>query len=135
MHVPDANLQAALRAACVDDVVAGLPGGLDARLGTGAPRLSGGQRQRLAIARALVRAPSVLVLDEATSSLDRALERRVMANLRALGCTRVVVAHRPETIRGADHVVVLDAGEVVQRGRHPELVAASVGLDSWTGEV
>jgi ATP-binding cassette subfamily B protein len=119
LAVPDATddeLWSALRLACLDDVVRALPGGLDAPLGPGGGSLSGGQRQRLALARALVGRPAVLILDEATSSLDLDIEARVHQNLSRLGCTRIVVAHRLQTVRNADRIYVLSGGRVVQTG-------------------
>lgn len=89
----------------------------------GGASLSGGQRQRLALARALVRKPAILLLDEATSALDSVTERRIQKELEALHCTRIVVAHRLSTIRAADLILVMDDGQLVERGRHDELVA------------
>ncbi|HEY0170307.1 MAG TPA: peptidase domain-containing ABC transporter, partial [Pyrinomonadaceae bacterium] len=86
--------------------------------------LSGGQRQRLAIARALLNAPPVLILDEATSHLDVVTEAAVDRNLSGLACTRVVVAHRLSTVRNADQIIVLDEGAVAERGTHDELMSA-----------
>jgi ATP-binding cassette, subfamily B, bacterial len=85
--------------------------------------LSGGQRQRIALARALVRQPSVLLLDEATSALDTATEREIHANLAALHCTTIAVAHRLSTVAHADVILVMDGGRVVERGTHEELMA------------
>jgi len=101
-------------------------GGLDAVIGERGARLSGGQRQRLAIARALVRDPRILVLDEATSALDTASERLVQEALGRLmtGRTTFVVAHRLSTIRGADRIAFMRAGTLVEIGSHDELMAA-----------
>lgn len=115
------DLERACALACVDEVVAALPGGLDSPLGENARRLSGGQRQRLALARALAASPDLLLLDEATSSLDLALEERLNAQLRALPCTRIVIAHRLATVRDADRILVLDRGRIVQDGTYTTL--------------
>jgi ABC-type multidrug transport system fused ATPase/permease subunit len=85
--------------------------------------LSGGQRQRLAMARALVHNPAILVLDEATNALDAKTERAVQAAISELRCTRVVIAHRLSTIRDADVILVMDRGRLVERGTHAELLA------------
>ncbi|SOD63271.1 ATP-binding cassette, subfamily B [Streptomyces zhaozhouensis] len=115
----------ALAAANALEFVDRLPGGLDAVVGEHGARLSGGQRQRLAIARALIRDPRVLILDEATSALDTRSEALVQEALGRLvaGRTTFVVAHRLSTIRGADRIVVMDGGEIVETGTHEELLA------------
>ena len=106
-------------------MLARLPEGLDTVVGERGYRFSGGERQRLAIARTILRNPPVLVLDEATSSLDVETERQVQEALDALalGRTTIVIAHRLSTMRDADQIVVLDRGRIVERGTHVELLA------------
>ncbi|MDQ0790993.1 NHLP family bacteriocin export ABC transporter peptidase/permease/ATPase subunit [Streptomyces sp. B3I8] len=122
--VPDEAVVAALRDAALYEVVARRPGGIHSRVEQDGRNFSGGQRQRLEIARALVRDPSILVLDEVTSALDAETEQVVMDNLRRRGCACVVIAHRLSTVRDSDEIVVLDRGTIVERGRHAQLVAA-----------
>ncbi|MEU7037447.1 NHLP family bacteriocin export ABC transporter peptidase/permease/ATPase subunit [Streptomyces sp. NPDC046237] len=122
--VPDEAVVAALEDAAVYDVVARRPGGIHSRVEQDGRNFSGGQRQRLEIARALVRRPSVMVLDEVTSALDAATEQVIIDNLRRRGCACVVIAHRLSTVRDSDEIVVLDRGTVVERGRHAYLAAA-----------
>lgn len=122
--IPDEAVVAALKDAAVHDVVARRPGGIHSRVEQDGRNFSGGQRQRLEIARALVRGPSVLVLDEVTSALDAETEQVIIDNLRRRGCACVVIAHRLSTVRDSDEIVVLDHGTVVERGRHEDLVAA-----------
>ncbi|KUL38702.1 NHLP family bacteriocin export ABC transporter peptidase/permease/ATPase subunit [Streptomyces sp. NRRL F-4489] len=123
--IPDDAVIAALQdAALYDDVIARRPDGIHSRVEQDGRNFSGGQRQRLEIARALVRRPSILVLDEVTSALDARTEAVIMDNLRRRGCACVIIAHRLSTVRDSDEIVVLDHGTVVERGRHAELVAA-----------
>ncbi|MFF4947821.1 NHLP family bacteriocin export ABC transporter peptidase/permease/ATPase subunit [Streptomyces chattanoogensis] len=123
--IPDDAVIAALRdAALYDDVIARRPDGIYSRVEQDGRNFSGGQRQRLEIARALVRRPSILVLDEVTSALDARTEQIIIDNLRRRGCACVVIAHRLSTVRDSDEIVVLDHGVVVERGRHEDLVAA-----------
>ncbi|MFJ9824770.1 NHLP family bacteriocin export ABC transporter peptidase/permease/ATPase subunit [Streptomyces sp. NPDC101160] len=122
--VPDEAVVAALADAGVLDDVSRRPGGIHSRVEQDGRNFSGGQRQRLELARALVRDPAVLVLDEVTSALDAVTERVVIDNLRRRGCACVVIAHRLSTVRDSDEILVLDRGTVVERGRHEQLVAA-----------
>jgi ATP-binding cassette, subfamily B, bacterial len=124
--VDEAHLQQVLQASHVAEFVAEMPQGLDTYLGENAVRLSGGQKQRLAIARALIRDPRVLILDEATSALDGVTERKIQQGLDRLrqGRTTFVVAHRLSTVQSADHIIVLDHGEIVESGTHADLIAA-----------
>lgn len=122
--VSDEEVWAALALAQADAFVAALPGGLDTRVGERGTTLSGGQRQRLALARALVRRPRLLVLDDATSAVDPEVEQRILTGLRAAaaGTTVVVVAHRPATIAVADEVAFVAGGTVADHGRHQDLL-------------
>jgi len=122
----DDAVWAALRLAQADGFVAALPRGLDTLVGERGTTLSGGQRQRLALARALVRRPQLLVLDDATSSVDATVEAAILRGLRevALPSTVVLIAYRRSTIELADEVVFLAGGRIVGRGRHAELLAA-----------
>ena len=124
----DDQLLEACRDAQLLELIEALPGGLNTELAEGGRNLSGGQRQRLELARALLQDPAILILDEATSALDAETERRVEEALRRRACTQIVVAHRLSTIRDADLILVLDAGRVVQRGRHGELIAQAEGV-------
>ncbi|MGA8852265.1 MAG: ABC transporter ATP-binding protein [Aeromicrobium sp.] len=128
--IPDENVWAALRTVQADGFVSALGRGLDAQLGERGTTLSGGQRQRLALARALVRHPRLLVLDDATSAVDPEVEQRILQALAqqtagGSGPTVLVVAYRKATIALADDVVLLDGGRVVEHGTHHELVERS----------
>ena len=125
---PDATeeeLMEALRDAQILDMVASLPNGLDTLVGDRGYRLSGGEKQRVAIARLLLKAPDVVVLDEATAHLDSESEVAVQRALKKVlaGRTSIVIAHRLSTVRDADQILVIDGGRVVERGRHSELLA------------
>lgn len=125
LEASEAEISAALQAAHAYDFVAAMPQGLDTLIGEQGVRLSGGERQRLAIARALLKDPPILILDEATSSLDSESEREVQQALDSLiaGRTTLVIAHRLSTVRNAHRIVALENGRIVETGTHSELLA------------
>jgi subfamily B ATP-binding cassette protein MsbA len=120
------DIWAAIRAANAEEFIRDLPNGVDTLLGDRGVRLSGGQRQRVGIARAILRDPPLLILDEATSSLDTESEQLIQAALDRLlrGRTVFVIAHRLSTISGADRILALEDGRLVESGTHDELHAA-----------
>jgi ABC-type multidrug transport system fused ATPase/permease subunit len=122
--VDEARVESAARAAFAHDFILDLPRRYDTVIGERGSRLSGGQRQRIAIARALLKDPPILILDEATSSLDAESERLVQSALANLmkGRTTLVIAHRLATVRNADRILVLDGGEIREVGRHEDLL-------------
>lgn len=125
--VSDEVVWQALRTAQADGFVAALPAGLDAKLGERGATLSGGQRQRLSLARALVRRPRLLVMDDATSAVDPDVEARILAALRDFGSTILVVAYRKATIALADEVIYLQHGRIVDHGPHTVLLDRAPG--------
>jgi ABC-type bacteriocin/lantibiotic exporter with double-glycine peptidase domain len=123
---PDSDgvqIEWAARAACIHETIEEMPMGYHTVIADGGASLSSGQRQRIAIARAVLSGPPILMLDEATTALDPMTENRVMNNLDRLGATRIVVAHRLATIVDADLIVVMDQGRVVESGCHGDLLA------------
>ncbi len=123
---PDASMDAvvaAARAAAIHDEVSAMPMGYQTPVSEGGSSISGGQRLRLALARALLHDPRVVVLDEATSQVDQRAERSIMEHLAAMRCTRIMIAHRLSTIAFADHIVVMEEGRVVESGNHGDLMA------------
>lgn len=125
LDATEAEIREAAARAQLDDLIAGLPEGLDTVVGERGVMLSGGQKQRVAIARAFLKNPPILILDEATSALDSQTEREIQSALDALsvGRTTLVIAHRLGTIRNADRIVVMQAGRIAETGSHAELIA------------
>jgi ATP-binding cassette subfamily B protein len=121
----DEQVEQAARAAQIHDLISSLPERYDTVVGERGYRFSGGEKQRIAIARAVLRNPPILVLDEATSALDTQTERAVQEALARLveGRTTIAIAHRLSTVREADQIVVLDGGQIVETGTYDELVA------------
>ncbi|MFJ4827176.1 ABC transporter ATP-binding protein [Streptomyces bacillaris] len=131
----DAEVIAAAEAAQLGELVAGLPDGWATALGAGGGNLSGGQRQRISVARALLKDAPVVILDEATASLDALTERRTLQAVRALtrGRTVIAIAHRLDTVRSADRIAVVEDGRIRATGSHDELLAADPGYQElWT---
>jgi ATP-binding cassette subfamily B protein len=122
--VTDEEVEAAARAAAIHDIVMTFSKGYDTLVGEKGVTLSGGQRQRVAIARTLLRNPRILILDDATSSVDTETEAEIREALQNLmrGRTSFVIAHRVQSVMNADQILVLDKGRIVQQGTHKELI-------------
>ncbi|MCC7261722.1 MAG: ATP-binding cassette domain-containing protein [Candidatus Latescibacteria bacterium] len=134
LDATDEQVEAAARAAEIDEFIRGLPRGYDTVVGEGGGRLSGGQRQRIALARAILRDPPILVLDEATSALDARTEAAVNRTLERLAADRTLISvtHRLNAAAGMDCIYVLDQGRLVERGRHKELLnLKGLYYDMW----
>jgi subfamily B ATP-binding cassette protein MsbA len=130
LEATQVEIEAAARAANAHEFIVSMPQGYDTRVGERGIKLSGGQRQRVAIARAILKDPRILILDEATSSLDSESEYLVQEALERLMKSRTtfVIAHRLSTIVNADWIVVLDRGQIVEQGTHADLLARQDGL-------
>lgn len=117
------DIENAAKLACLDEEISNFPMTYETIVGEGGDMLSGGQKQRLSIARAIANKPSLLFLDEATSNLDSATEKRVSKNIENLDNTQIIVSHRMSTIKNCDQILVLDKGELISAGSHDELVS------------
>jgi ATP-binding cassette subfamily B protein len=123
-NLPIEHVVQAARVAQIHDDIQALPQGYETHISANGGPLSGGQRQRLALARAIVHRPPIMILDEATSALDAVTEAAIERYLATRACTRIVIAHRLSTVRDADVIFVLDGGRIVEQGRHEELLDA-----------
>lgn len=136
LDASDAEIDDACRAAAIHDDIVGFPDGYNSKVGERGVRLSGGQLQRIAIARVLLKNPKIVLLDEATSAIDSAIEAQIQQAFRKLsqGRTTFVIAHRLSTIVDADQIVVIEKGQIIERGRHHELLEIMGGKYSelWT---
>ena len=124
-NADDETLWAACRAACADEFLERMPDGLDTDMGQGGVNVSGGQKQRLCIARAILKQPKVLILDDSTSAVDTATEAKIREGLKAKlpEMTKIIIAQRISSVRSADQIVILDDGKINAVGTHEQLLA------------
>ena len=122
IDVPKEEIDRACKIAEIYDEIQEMPMKYATMLSENAKNISGGQKQRIALARALINDPRIVILDEATSALDNITEKKIQDNLNNLNCTKIVVAHRLETIKNADKILVLKEGKIVGVGTHTELL-------------
>ena len=136
-NASEEQLQAACRAACADEFLERMPGGLDTDLGQGGVNVSGGQKQRLCIARAILKQPKVLILDDSTSAVDTATDARIRAAFaRELGnATKLIIAQRVASVRDADMILVMDGGKIAAQGTHDELMkTCAIYQEVWQSQ-
>lgn len=124
-NITEEEIKRVIEQVGLDDMIKGMPNGLDTQLGEHGDKLSGGQKQRISIARALIRKPKIIIFDEATSALDSASEKKVQeaTNNMMKNCTTFLVAHRLSTIKNADRIAVMEEGKIIEIGNYEELMA------------
>lgn len=121
-HVSQAQVEEACKYACIYDEIKAMPMGFETIVSDMGMNLSGGQRQRILLARVLLSNPKIVILDEATSSIDNISEKRISEYLYDQGCTRIIIAHRLSTIVDSDCIFVMDSGRIIDYGTHKDLL-------------